>query len=91
MTQEEQQASLDYIRQNPGEFVDFNISWSVNISYSFSFSNAFYINKFVTTINSALILNGDFNLTEKWKMGFNCYYDVKNLKMQSLTTFSLPG
>ncbi len=87
MTQEEQQASLDYIRQNPGEFVDFNISWSVNISYSFSFSNAFYINKFVTTINSALILNGDFNLTEKWKMGFNCYYDVKNLKMQSLTTF----
>jgi LPS-assembly protein len=20
-------------------------------------------------------------------MGFNCYYDVKNLKMQSLTTF----
>ncbi len=31
MTQEEQQASLDYIRQNPGEFVDFNISWSVNI------------------------------------------------------------
>jgi LPS-assembly protein len=87
MTQEEQQASLDYIRNNPGEFVDFNISWSVNISYSFSFSNAFYINKFVTTISSALILNGDFNLTEKWKMGFNCYYDVKNLKMQSLTTF----
>jgi LPS-assembly protein len=87
MTIDEQQAQLDYIRQNPGEFVDFNIAWSVNISYSFSFSNTFYINKFITQINSALILNGDFNLTEKWKMGFNCYYDVKNLKMQSLTTF----
>jgi LPS-assembly protein len=87
MTIDEQQAQLDYIRQNPGEFVDFNISWSVNISYSFSFSNTFYINKFITQTSSALILNGDFNLTEKWKMGFNCYYDVKNLKMQSLTTF----
>lgn len=87
MTLDEQQAQLDYIRQNPGEFVDFNIAWSLNISYSFNFSNTFYINKFVTQINSALILNGDFNLTEKWKMGFNCYYDVKNLKMQSLTTF----
>ena len=87
MTQEEQQAQLDYIRQNPGEFVDFNISWSVNISYSLSFSNTFIVNKFVTQLSSAMILNGDFNLTEKWKMGFNCYYDVKNLKMQSLTTF----
>jgi LPS-assembly protein len=87
MTQEEQQSELDYIRQNPGEFVDFNVSWSVNISYSLSFSNTFYVNKFITQLNSSLILNGDFNLTEKWKMGFNCYYDVKNLKMQSLTTF----
>ncbi len=87
MTIDEQQAQLDYIRQNPGEFVDFNISWSVNISYSFSFTNSFVVNKYQTVIASALILNGDFNLTEKWKMGFNCYYDVKNLKMQSLTTF----
>jgi LPS-assembly protein len=78
---------LDYIHRNPGEFVDFNISWSVNISYSLSFSNTFYVNKFITQFSSAMILNGDFNLTEKWKMGFNCYYDVKNLKMQSLTTF----
>jgi LPS-assembly protein len=87
MTIDEQQAQLDYIRQNPAEFVDFNISWSVNISYSLSFSNTFVVNKYETQLNSAVILNGDFNLTEKWKMGFNCYYDVRNLKMQSLTTF----
>jgi len=87
MTLDEQQAQLDYIRQNPGEFVDFNISWSVNISYALSFSNSFVVNKFETQLNSSLILNGDFNLTEKWKMGFNCFYDVENLKLQSLTTF----
>jgi lipopolysaccharide assembly outer membrane protein LptD (OstA) len=87
MTVDEQQAELNYIRNNPGEFADFNISWSVNISYALSFSNTFVVNKFVTQLNSSLILNGDFNLTDKWKVGFNCYYDVKNLTLNNLTTF----
>ncbi len=87
MTLDEQQAELNYIRQNPAEFVDFNIAWSLNVSFAFSFTNSFLVNRYITQINSSLILNGDFNLTEKWKMGFNCYYDVKNLKMQNLTTF----
>ena len=87
MTLDEQQAELNYIRNNPAEFVDFNVSWSVNISYALSFSNSFQVNKYVTTLNSSLIMNGDFNLTEKWKMGFNMYYDVRNLKLQNFSTF----
>ncbi len=87
MTADEQQAQLDYMRNNPAEFVDFNISWSVNISFAFSYSTNFVNYRFTSQINSGLTLNGDFNLTEKWKMGFNCIYDVRNLKMQNLTTF----
>ncbi len=87
MTIDEQQAQLDYIRKNPGEFVDFNISWSANVSFAFNYSTSFVVNKYKSTINSSLILNGDFNLTEKWKVGFNCYYDVKNLQIQNFTTF----
>ncbi|MDP4249163.1 MAG: putative LPS assembly protein LptD [Bacteroidota bacterium] len=89
MTLEEQQAELNYIRSNPGEFVDFNISWSVNISYSLNFNRVLKTDYkgYMTNLTSSLILNGDFNLTEKWKMGFNTYYDVKNLKIQSLTGF----
>jgi len=87
MTLDEQQAELDYIRQNPAEFADFNVSWSVNISLAFSFSNSFVGEKYVTQINSSLILNGDFNLTEKWKLGYNMYYDIWNRKLQNLTTF----
>ena len=87
MTIDEQQAELAYIRSNPAEYVDFNIAWSVNISFAYSFTNTFVVNKYVTQTNSSLILNGDFNLTEKWKVGFNCYYDVKNLVMNNLTTF----
>src|SRR5450432_343082 len=93
MTLDEEQAQLSYIRSNPAEFVDFNIAWSLNVSFAYSFTNTFVVNqnasqsKFVTQTSSALILNGDFNLTEKWKVGFNCYYDVKNLVMNNLTTF----
>ena len=89
MTQEEQESELSYIRNNPAEFVDFNIAWSVNISYSLSFSRTIKsdYSGFATQLSSSLILSSDFNLTEKWKIGFNTYYDVKNAAIQSLTGF----
>ena len=87
MTIDEQQAELDYIRNHPAEFVNFNVAWSVNVSFAFSFSNTFVVNKYVTQINSSLILNGDFNLTEKWKVGYNCFYDIKNRQLNNLTTY----
>jgi LPS-assembly protein len=95
MTVEEQQAQLDYIRANPGEFADFNIAWSVNVSYSLSYSvsyipyyNGFYtVYKSTANLNSSLTLGADFNLTDKWKAGFNTYYDLKSLQVQSLTAF----
>jgi hypothetical protein len=89
MTMEEQQAELDYIRNNPAEFADFNIPWSLNVSYSLNFSKVFQqdYSGFKTEINSNLSLNGDFNLTPKWKMGMNTYYDFKTASIQSLTMF----
>ncbi|HEY4153866.1 MAG TPA: putative LPS assembly protein LptD [Puia sp.] len=87
MTLEEQQAELNYIRNNPAEFVDFNIAWSVNISYSLNFSRVLRpdYSGYKTQLTSSLMLNGDFNLTEKWKVSYSTYYDVKNLKIQSFT------
>ncbi len=89
MTVEEQQAQLDYIRNNPAEFADFNVSWSLNIQYSLSFTKVLRANYsgYYTQLNSTMSLNGDFNLTEHWKLGFNTYYDVKNAKLQSLSTY----
>jgi hypothetical protein len=89
MTMEEQQSQLDYIRRNPAEFADFNIAWSLNLQYSLSFSKVLRSDYtgYTTTLNSSLTVSGDFNLTEHWKMGFSSYYDVKNTKIQSLSTF----
>jgi hypothetical protein len=89
ITLEEQQAQLNYIRNNPAEFADFNIPWSVNLSYSLSFSRTVKrdYSGFETQVNSSVNVSGDFNLTPKWKMGANTFYDFKNASIQQLTMF----
>jgi hypothetical protein len=89
LTPEEQQEELNYIRSNPAQFADFNIAWSINLSFSLSFSKVIKpdYSGYSTLINSGLNWNGDFNLSPKWKVGLNSFYDVKNEKTQSLTMF----
>ncbi|MEP6748651.1 MAG: putative LPS assembly protein LptD [Bacteroidota bacterium] len=89
LTLEEQQAQLNYIRSNPGEFADFNIDWSVNISYSLNFTRQLTSDyrAYQTIINSNVNLGGDFNLTPQWKVGLNTYYDFKGSGLQNVTAF----
>jgi hypothetical protein len=89
MTMEEQQAQLQYIRQNPAEFADFNIPWSINLSYSFSFNRQFKTDYsgFETKTYSSMNWNGDFNLTPKWKVGVNGSYDITTSSIQYVTMY----
>lgn len=87
LTVEEQQAQLAYARRNPNEFTDFNIPWSVNLSFSYNFSRQFRTDYkgWETISNASINVNGDFNLTPRWKMGASSYYDFKTSSIQSLT------
>jgi hypothetical protein len=88
LTLEERQSQMEFIRNNPGEFADFNIPWSLSLSYSLSFTKTFSANyEFTRQVNSTLSMNGDFNLTPKWKTGMNAYYDFRTSSIQSLTMF----
>jgi LPS-assembly protein len=89
LTAEEQQAQLAYARANPAEFADFNVPWSLSLSYSMSFSRAFKTDYsgWETTTSSSLNWNGDFNLTPKWKLGMNGYYDVKAATIQNFNMY----
>ena len=89
MTPEEQQRQLQYVRANPAEFTDFNIPWTLSVSYSFNFSrtlkpdySGYKIQKF-----SSLNLNGDFSLTPKWKIGATGFVDVEKLSIQQMSMF----
>ena len=89
LTQQEQMDQLEYARQNPAEFADFNIPWSINLSYSLNFYRRFKndYSGYQTEVNSNASVGGDFNLTPRWKMGVNSYYDFKTSKIQMLTMF----
>lgn len=89
LTAEEQQAQLAATRSNPAEFADFNVPWSLSLSYSMSFSRAFKedYSGWETTTSSNLSWNGDFNLTPKWKFGMNGYYDIKTAAIQTFTFY----
>ncbi|MGN6439103.1 MAG: putative LPS assembly protein LptD [Agriterribacter sp.] len=89
LTADEMQSQMDYIRNNPSEFVDFNIPWSINVSYSLSFSKVLRkdYSGFDTRFASSMNFNGDFSLTEKWKFGANGYFDFKTLKIPSFSMF----
>jgi LPS-assembly protein len=78
---------LDYMRQNPSEFVDFNIPWQVNLSYALYFREQFKsdYSGFEKVVSSNLNFNGSFNLTPKWNFSVNGYYDFDTKKLQTFT------
>ncbi len=88
MTPDEQQRQLEYVRANPAEYTDFNIPWTVQLSYSLSYTNQPGTDyKTIPKVYSNLSINGDFSLTPRWKIGGNTYYDLTTSKVQTLTMF----
>lgn len=87
MLQADQQRLLEYMQQNPNEFVDFNIQWQLSFSYSLYYSTRLRsdFSGYTKEINSGLTLNGSFNLTPKWKFTSNASVDVKSRKIQYMS------
>jgi len=65
-----------------GEYVDFDIPWSLRVDYSLNYSKPRDEASIIQTIR----VSGDFSLTPKWKIGYNSGYDFKSKKV---TTSSL--
>ena len=88
MTPEEQQQQLQYARNNPAEYTDFNIPWTLSLSYSLNFSRQLQSDySYKNLITSSMNFNGDFSLTEKWKMGGTGYYDLTTNRLNQLSMF----
>ncbi len=89
LTPDEQAAALAYVRANPADFVDFDIPWSLNLSFTTSFTRILRPNYsgYYTQISSSLNVNGDFSLTPKWKIGGSTYLNVRELDISLLTMY----
>ncbi|MBI1341854.1 MAG: LPS-assembly protein LptD [Terrimonas sp.] len=85
LLQADQQRLMDYMQQNPNEFVDFNIDWNLNLSLSLYFSERLKpdYSGFEREITSSVNFSGGFNLSPKWKLSANGFYDLKQTKLQT--------
>lgn len=87
----QQADQLKLVSRDPNGFVDFNVPWDLVASYSFNLSyNA--INSDAsqpkTTIVSTMNVNGNVNVTPKWKIGYATGYDF-NMKDFNITQFTV--
>lgn len=85
---DEFQQEAAYVQNNPGEFADFNIPWSIDFSYSLRLNRSRVPNKpgeFQKTINQDVTFNGDLNLTPKWKIGMSGSYNITRKELGVLS------
>jgi hypothetical protein len=69
---------LAMIEQNRQEFVDFNVPWNLNLTYSLNLRKQFVPQLQADTlqVTQSILFNGDFTVFKKWKVGFNSGYDL---------------
>ena len=86
-TDDEYQNELAYIQNNPGEFADFNIPWSVNFSYALRFDRVFKsdYSGFRSDFNQDVTFGGTLNLTPKWQMGVNGFYNITRHELGTIS------
>jgi hypothetical protein len=84
---DEYQNELAYIRNNPGEYADFNIPWSLNVSYALRFDKVFKsdYSGFKTEFNQDATFGGTLNLTPKWQMGVNGFYNITRHELGTIS------
>ncbi len=81
----EDSGDLAHIINNPAMYVDFNIPWSVNGSYSLGYRKRGFEEP---TITQSLRINGQFKLTDKTSVSYTSGYDFE-AKDLTQTSFNL--
>lgn len=88
MPLDEYQQEALYMRNNPGEYADFSIPWSVDMGYSMTYTRYRVPGSMLQTkrITQDVNFNASMNLTPKWKIGMNGIY---NLTLKELGVMSM--
>lgn len=83
---------MDEINANPDNYVNWDIPWSVNLSYNFTYTNSLtyinYIKQPEKSLIQTLSFNGQINITPKWKFTMRSGWDF-NTNELSYTSINL--
>ncbi|REK35771.1 MAG: LPS-assembly protein LptD [Bacteroidetes bacterium] len=75
ITEKYSRQELDYIYQNPENYIDFDVPYNVSVNYTYAYSKRGNLESIKSQSAS---INGDFSLTPAWKIGFNSWYDIED-------------
>jgi len=89
LTLDEYQQEAAYIQNNPGEFVDFSIPWSIDLTYTSSLfkTRVAGTSKLKSDFQHSVTVTASVNLTPKWKIGINSYYNIATKQLGTFTMF----
>ncbi len=75
----EYQQEAAYINNNPGEFANFNIPWSISLSYALNYNRqalGYRTGGYKKTFTQNVNWTGSLNLTSRWQIGVNGSYNI---------------
>jgi len=87
---DEYQQEAAYISNNPGEYANFNIPWSISFSYALNYQRTprgFGVGGYSKTFTQNVNWSGTLNLTPKWQIGINGYYNITQKELGSLSMY----
>jgi len=89
MPLDEYQQEAAYITNNPGQFANFNIPWSVNFAYSLQFNRTRNTNfvGYRTDFSQNISGGGSLNLTPKWQIGLNGSFDITQKELGLISMY----
>ncbi len=68
-----------FVQQHPEMYVDFDVPWSLSLSYQWSYNRTNLVPGFKEgQAVSSITLQGDLSLTSKWKLNFSSGFDFVN-------------
>lgn len=72
------ESEINRIATDPSQYIDWDIPWNVSFGYVLSYSKQVSGRKNIT---QTLSMNGDFSLSDKWKINFNTGFDAQTKKL----------
>jgi len=69
------EAEKQYIIANPNAYIDFDIPWSLNVSYNLNYGHSVNVK---STVTQTITFSGDLSISEKWKINFNSGYHFES-------------
>lgn len=78
-----------YYQNNPELFIDFNIPWSLSLSYNLNFRQRVVDEELVLEETQTFNFSGDVRVSEGWKVGYSSGYDFISKNITSNTRFSV--